>query len=98
MNEIWCVFQYDSDGSCDSPIFFRSRDEAASYISDAAIEEYDRIEGYPDSTIEVNCNTDLYAQIGTDKISQIWRGFEITDYIADITLMAFIERKGNKNV
>lgn len=98
MNGIWCVFEYDSEGTCELPQFFTSRDEASLYINDSAIDEYDGIEKYPDSTIKVNCNTDLYAQVGTDRSSRIWQGFEVTDALMSIFLNNYINRRKNKNV
>lgn len=99
MNGIWCVVEYDSDGSCSFPEFFNSRNEADLYINNSAIDEYTPIEKYPDSTIEVNCATDLYAQVGTDKHSRIWKGFEVTDKILSVMLLEIMnKKKENKNV
>lgn len=98
MNEIWCVFEYDSEGSCELPRLFDSRKEAGIYINNSAIDEYNEIEKYPDSTIEVDCNTNLYAQVGTDKSSRIWKGFEITDELLSIFLKNYMKAKENYNV
>ncbi len=98
MNEIWCVVEYDSEGSCELPRLFDSRKEAGIYINNSAIDEYNEIEKYQDSTIEVNCNTNLYAQVGTDKSSRIWKGFEITDELLSIFLKNYMKAKENNNV
>ena len=98
MNKIWCVFEYDSEGSCEFPRFFDNRNEADIYINNSAIDEYDEIEKYPESTIEVDCNTNLYAQVGTDKSSRIWQGFEVTDELMSIFLKNYIKVRENNNV
>lgn len=98
MNKIWCVFEYDSEGSCEFPRFFDSRNEADLYINNSAIDEYDEIEKYPDSTIEVDCHTNLYAQVRTDKRSRIWQGFEVTDELMSIFLKNYMKAKENNNV
>lgn len=98
MNEIWCVIEYDSEGYYEPPEFFNSRDEADCYINKSAIDEYTPIEKYPDSTIAVNCNIDLYARVGTDKSSRIWKGFDVTDGLLSIFLANYIKLKENKNV
>lgn len=56
-----------------------------------------RLKKYPDSTIEVDCNN-LYAQVGTDKSSRIWKGFEITDELLSIFLKNYMKAKENNNV
>ena len=98
MNRIWCVFEYDSEGSCEFPQLFDSRKEAGIYINNSAIDEYNEIEKYSDSAIEVDCNTNLYAHVGTDKSSLIWRGFEITDELLSIFLKNYMKAKENNNV
>lgn len=80
------------------PSFFDSRNDADLYINNSAIDEYDEIEKYPDSTIEVDCNTNLYAQVGTDKSSRIWQGFEVTDELLSIFLKNYMKAKENNNV
>lgn len=47
MNRIWCVFEYDSEGSCEFPRLFDSRNEAEIYINNSAIDEYNEIEKIP---------------------------------------------------
>lgn len=79
MKEVWCVVQFDSDGGIADPVFFKTKEEAGQYIVDESDRQYTEVEDLPDANCEGDCENDLYCQVWTDKMSWIWKGFQVTD-------------------
>lgn len=77
---VWCVICYDSDGGCDDPRFFNTKEKAEDYIHQAVWEPTD-----DNFEIKETYNgTVLRAKMWNDDFSVNWEGIDVTEEVASV--------------
>lgn len=77
---VWCVFYHDSEGVCESPSFFNSKEKAIEFIRREnelySCEDDEKREEYEEKTI---C-----AGVWNDGFSAAWEGFDVTNEVVGV--------------